>query len=43
MITLIQRVSKAKVSVAKEELSSIGKGLLLYIGFEDGDNLEKIQ
>ena len=43
MITLIQRVKSAKVTVQNEFLGEIAKGLLLYIGFEDGDNLEKIQ
>ena len=43
MITLIQRVKHAKVSVEKQIIGEIGQGLLLYIGFEDGDNLEKIQ
>ncbi len=42
MITLIQRVKSAKVSVSSQIIGEIGKGLLLYIGFEDGDNLEKI-
>lgn len=43
MITLIQRVKQAKVSIAEQIVGEINKGLLLYIGFEDGDNLEKIQ
>ena len=43
MITLIQRVKHAKVSVERQIIGEINKGLLLYIGFEDGDNLEKIQ
>ena len=43
MITLIQRVASAKVTVETQIISEIGKGLLLYIGFEEGDNLEKIQ
>ena len=43
MITLIQRVKSAKVSVESHVIGEIGHGLLLYIGFEDGDNLEKIQ
>ena len=43
MITLIQRVKSAKVTVETQIISEIGKGLLLYVGFEDGDNLEKIQ
>ena len=43
MITLIQRVKSAKVFVESQIISEIGKGLLLYIGFEENDNLEKIQ
>ena len=43
MIILIQRVKHAKVSVENQIIGEIGSGLLLYIGFEDGDNLEKIQ
>ncbi len=43
MITLIQRVKGAEVTVENQVIGEIGKGLLLYIGFEDGDNLEKIQ
>ena len=43
MITLIQRVKSANVKVESQSISEIGNGLLLYIGFEDGDNLEKIQ
>lgn len=43
MITLIQRVKCAKVSVENQSIGSIDNGVLLYIGFEDGDNLEKIQ
>ncbi len=43
MITLIQRVKSAKVSVGNQIIGEIDKGLLLYIGFEDGDSLEKIQ
>ena len=47
MITLIQRVKSAKVEtcrgMSKETIGEIGKGLLLYLGFEEGDNLEKIQ
>ena len=42
MITLIQRVKSVKVSIEKEQTGEIGKGLLLYIGFEDGDTTEKI-
>lgn len=49
MLTLIQRVKSATVetyrgtSQEKEIIGKINKGLLLYIGFEEGDNLEKIQ
>lgn len=43
MITLIQRVKKAKVKINEEPGGEIGAGFLLYIGFEDGDDLNKIQ
>lgn len=43
MITLIQRVNLAKVTVGDEVTGKIAKGLLLYVGFEDGDDLEKIE
>ena len=43
MLTLIQRVKSAKVFIEDQIFSETGNGLLLYIGFEDGDNLEKIQ
>ncbi len=43
MIILIQRVKSAKVTIENKIVGEIEKGLLLYIGFEDGDNLEKIQ
>ena len=43
MITLIQRVKYAKVIVEKKTIGEINKGLLLYIGFEENDNVEKIQ
>lgn len=43
MLTLIQRVKSAKVTVQNEFLGEIAKGLLLYIGFEDRDDTEKIQ
>lgn len=41
MITLIQRVKKANVKIDNEIVGEIEHGLLLYIGFEDGDDLEK--
>ena len=47
MITLIQRVKSAKVEtchgMSLQTIGEIGTGLLLYIGFEDSDNLEKIK
>ncbi len=43
MITLIQRVKSANVSIENQIIGKINHGLLLYIGFEEGDNLEKIQ
>ncbi len=43
MITLIQRVKEAKVKINGNSGDEIDAGLLLYIGFEDGDDLNKIQ
>lgn len=43
MITLIQRISQAKVIIENRVIGEVKKGLLLYVGFEEGDNLEKIQ
>ena len=47
MITLIQRVRSATVEtycdMSQEIIGKIDKGLLLYIGFEEGDDLEKVQ
>ena len=38
MRIVIQRVSRASVVVNKEEISSIGKGLLILIGVEEDDS-----
>lgn len=43
MISVIQRVHRAKVDVDGKTIGEIGQGLLIYIGFEDGDDLEKIK
>lgn len=43
MIALIQRVSRAKVTVKEKEIGKIGKGLLVLLGVEQNDNLETMQ
>jgi len=42
MRVVIQRVSKASVTVEGEKISEIGKGLLILVGIEDSDNQEDI-
>lgn len=42
MRVLIQRVSKASITIDNSLKSSIGKGLLILIGIEDADTLEDI-
>lgn len=43
MRLLIQRVSQASVSVEKQAISSIGKGLLILLGVGHGDGEEQAQ
>lgn len=43
MKVLIQRVKRASVTIDNELFSSIGKGILVLVGIEKGDNLETIQ
>ena len=43
MRLLIQRVSKASVTVEKLTISSIGKGLLVLLGIGHGDSEEQVQ
>ena len=43
MKCVIQRVAQATVSVNGEEISSIGKGLLVLVGFKADDTPEQIQ
>ncbi|MBE6444950.1 MAG: D-tyrosyl-tRNA(Tyr) deacylase [Alphaproteobacteria bacterium] len=38
MKILVQRVIQADVKVAQKEISSIGKGILLFVGVEHGDS-----
>ncbi|MDD4107533.1 MAG: D-aminoacyl-tRNA deacylase [Prolixibacteraceae bacterium] len=42
MRVVIQRVKHAKVTVGGEDISSIGKGLLVLLGIEDSDTDEDI-
>ncbi|MBK5195121.1 MAG: D-tyrosyl-tRNA(Tyr) deacylase [Proteiniphilum sp.] len=42
MRLLIQRVSEAAVHIGGQVKSSIGNGLLLFMGIEEGDNKEDI-
>ena len=42
MRTVLQRVSKASVTVEGELISSIGHGLLILLGIEDADTKEDI-
>ena len=43
MRTVIQRVSKASVSVNGNEISRIEQGLLILLGIEDADNSNDIE
>ena len=43
MRVVIQRVSKASVSVGNEITGKIGAGLLILAGFEDSDTIEDIE
>jgi D-aminoacyl-tRNA deacylase len=42
MRVVIQKVSEAKVTVEGKEISSVGKGLLVFLGIEDADTEEDI-
>ena len=42
MRTVIQRVSRASVTIDKKLFSEIGPGLMVLVGFEDADNTEDI-
>lgn len=43
MRTVIQRVTHAKVDIDQHTRGSIGKGLLVLVGFESTDNFEDIE
>lgn len=43
MRAVIQRVSKASVDVAGEVRGRIGRGLLVYVGVEDGDQASDVE
>lgn len=43
MIALIQRVSEASVHVAQEQVAVIGRGLLVLLGVEKGDQEAQAQ
>ena len=43
MRVLVQRSGKASVSVAGDVVGSIDSGLVLLVGFTEGDDLEKVK
>lgn len=43
MRLVIQRVSRASVSVEGERLGSIGRGLLILVGVEEGDTADDME
>jgi D-tyrosyl-tRNA(Tyr) deacylase len=43
MIVLLQRVAKASVSVDGSQTGAIGRGLLLFVGIEQGDSSEEAE
>lgn len=43
MRVLVQRSGKASVTVGENVVGSIDNGLVLLVGFTDGDNLEKVK
>jgi D-tyrosyl-tRNA(Tyr) deacylase len=40
---LVQRVSKASVEVQAEQIASINKGVLVFVGFDRDDNYQKLE
>ena len=43
MKLLVQRVSKASVEVQAEQIASINKGVLVFVGFDRDDNYQKMK
>jgi D-tyrosyl-tRNA(Tyr) deacylase len=43
MIAVIQRVTEASVTIAKEIKAKINQGLMVLVGIEDADTLEDIE
>lgn len=43
MIAVIQRVSEASVTIEEQITASIGKGLMILVGFEEADTNEDIE
>ncbi|HOU00956.1 MAG: D-tyrosyl-tRNA(Tyr) deacylase [Bacteroidales bacterium] len=43
MRAVIQRVSKASVSIGKKNIASIGKGLTVFVGIEESDTREDVE
>lgn len=42
MVVVLQRVSNASVEIKGEKVSEIGKGLVLFLGIQKGDNEKDI-
>ncbi|MDR0661495.1 MAG: D-tyrosyl-tRNA(Tyr) deacylase [Prevotellaceae bacterium] len=43
MRVLVQRVSKSSVTIEEQVVATIGKGMLLLVGFEEADTKEDIE
>ncbi len=43
MKIVLQRVLSSSVAIAGEEVAKIGRGMLILLGIEDGDDAEKVE